>query len=198
MSMNKLTDNDINEVANGVGLTFKQVKTVLLIESGGSGFDANTGKIKIQFEPHIFHKQLALKKITSTLQLITGTLYKLTIGKIILENKVDVQSKEWEAFNKALTINEDATYNATSFGLGQIMGFNFKACGYSSAKELALSFMESEKNQLMGMMKFIKAQPKMYNALKTCDWTTFASLYNGPAYKKFQYDTKLKNTYNSL
>lgn len=198
MAIKKITDDEIKSIAASFGLTWKHVKTVLLIESAGSGFDSATGLIKIQFEPHVFHKQLALKKITSTLKFITGTLYKVIIGTKVIENKVDVQSKEWLAFNAAKTINEDAAYRATSFGLGQIMGFNCSYCGFKTAKEMADNFTISEANQLTGMMNFIKAQPKMFNALKTCDWDTFARLYNGPAYKKFLYDTKLRNTFNSL
>lgn len=194
----KITDDEIKNIAASFGLTWKHVKTVLLIESSGSGFDSATGLIKIQFEPTIFHKQLALKKITSTLKFLGGTLYDVIVGNKVLENKVDVQSKEWVAFNTAIAINEDAAYRATSFGLGQIMGFNCVACGFKTAKEMADNFIISEANQLTGMMYFIKSQPKMFNALKACDWNTFASLYNGPAYKKFLYDTKLKNTYDSL
>jgi hypothetical protein len=194
----KITDEEIKKIATDFGLTWKHVKTILLIESAGSGFDSATGKIKIQFEPHVFHKQLALKKITSTLQFISGTIYKVFVGTKVIENKVDVQSKEWVAFEQAKAINEDAAYRATSFGLGQIMGFNCLACGFKTAKEMADNFDISEANQLKGMMAFIKASPKMFNALKTCDWNTFASMYNGPAYKKFLYDTKLTNTYNSL
>lgn len=196
--MNKITDSEIEKVANEFGLDFKVVKTVLLIESAGSGFDPKTGLIKIQFEPHIFNKELSTKKISSAIQFLGGTLYKLTIGQLIIENKVDIQSKEWEAFNKAKTVSEDAAYRATSFGLGQIMGFNCKLSGYNSAKEMADDFSKGEYYQLKGMMNFIKSQPKMFTALKTKDWETFARLYNGPQYKKFSYDTKLKDTYSKL
>lgn len=196
--MSKITDTEIEKIANEFGLGFKVVKTVLLIESAGSGFDSKTGLIKIQFEPHVFHRELATKKISSTLKLITGTLYNLTIGNFVIENKVDIQSKEWEAFDIAKKVNEDAAYRATSFGLGQIMGFNYKASGYTSAKEMADDFSKGEYNQLRGMMNFIKSQSKMFTALKATDWETFARLYNGPSYKRFQYDTKLRDTYSKL
>ncbi len=195
---NKVTDDEIKKIATDFGLTWKHVKTILLIESAGSGFDSATGKIKIQFEPTIFHKQLALKSITSTLKFISGTLYDVIIGTKVIENKVDVQSKEWVAFETAKAINEDAAYRATSFGLGQILGLNCTYCGFKTAKEMVISFEESEYNQLVGMMKFIKSQTSMYKALLNCDWDNFARLYNGPSYKKFLYDTKLKQTFESL
>lgn len=193
-----ITDQEIKTMAKEFGLTYKHIKTVQLIEASGGGYDAKTGKIKIQFEPHVFHRELATKKISSALKLITGTLYRVTIGNFILENKVDVQSKEWEAFEKAKSINEDAAYRATSFGLGQICGFNCKLAGFKTAKEMADAMEKSEYEQLKGMLNFIKSQPGMFKALLNCDWATFARLYNGPAYKKFNYDTRLKETYDKL
>lgn len=195
--MDRITDEEIKKIANEFGLGFKVVKTVMLVESAGAGFSQN-GLIKIQFEPHIFHRELATKKISSTLQFLGGTLYKLTIGNFIMENKVDVQSKEWEAFNKAIEINEDAAYRATSFGLGQIMGFNCKLAGYTTAKEMAEDFKKGEYYQLKGMMNFIKSQSRMFKALQEKDWETFARYYNGAGYKKFSYDTKLAETYSKL
>ena len=35
----------------------------------------------------------------------------------------------------------------------------------------------------------------MHLALQKQDWATFAKLYNGPAYKKNNYDSKLANAY---
>lgn len=171
-----IKDTDIDLVAKENGLTFKIVKTIILIESSGSGFDPKTGLIKIQFEPHIFKKY-------------TG---------IIINNKVDVQGEEWKAFNEAYKLNSNATLLSTSFGLGQIMGFNFKAAGFKTVEEMYNSFKESEINQLRGMIKFIVNNKQMYLALCRLDWETFARLYNGPGYKKYSYDDKLRTTYEKI
>jgi hypothetical protein len=196
--MKLITTKDLKDIASEFQLTYELVKTVLIVESSGAGFDAKTEKIKIQFEPHIFHKQLALRKIQSTLKFIGGTLYQIFIGKTVIENKVDVQEKEWEAFEKSKKINEESAYQATSWGLGQIMGFNHKVCGFETAKKMAENFELSEANQLRGMMMFIKSNSKMFNALKNKDFETFARFYNGATYKKYKYDTKLKLTYEKL
>lgn len=195
MSKN-ITDKQIQEIALKSGLTFKQLKTVILVESTGSGFQNN--KLLIQFEPHVFHRQLATKKIVSALKFLGGTLYRVIVANKTIENKVDIQSKEYEAFEKAISINEDAAYMATSFGMGQIMGFNYKLCGYKSAKEMALDFEKGEYQQVEAMIQFIKANSKMFNALKASDWAGFAYYYNGVSYKKFSYDTKLADAYKKL
>ena len=58
------------------------------VESGGSGFAKDTGKILIQFEPHWFKRKVP---------------YAPSGAWSV--NKVDVQSKEWIAFNNAFSIN---------------------------------------------------------------------------------------------
>ncbi len=194
----KITDVQIKEIALKNGLTFKQLKTVIQVESAGTGFSKTSGKLLIQFEPHVFHRQLATKKIVSALKFLGGTLYRVVIGNKTIENKVDVQSKEYQAFEEAVKINEDAAYMATSFGMGQIMGFNYRVCGYCSAKEMALDFEKSEAQQVEAMVEFIKSNSKMFNALKANDWAGFAYYYNGSGYKKFSYDTKLADAYKKL
>ncbi len=81
-----LSEPLIAQLAKDFNLEERIVKTVLRVESAGSGFDKNTQKIKIQFEPHIFKRE-------------TG---------IVIENGVDVQSQEWIAFNAAYKINQTA------------------------------------------------------------------------------------------
>ena len=84
---------------------------------------------------------------------------------------------------------------ATSWGLGQIMGFNYKLAGWPTIKSFVQAMYESEKCQLLAVCRFIKSNNTMYNALRNKDWATFARLYNGPSYTVNKYDEKLKNAY---
>ena len=171
-----LTEQDIKTLAASFSLEVPLIKTVLQIESSGSGFDKNTGLIKIQFEPHVF------KKYT----------------KILIINGVDIQKNEWVAFNAASKVDFNAALLSTSWGLGQIMGYNYKTAGYNSVEEMVDLFKRSEFHQFEGMLRFIKNNSAMYKALKEKNWDEFAKRYNGPAYKDFHYDTKLSKTYASL
>ncbi len=172
--MNKyLSNSDIAQVAKDSFIEFALLKAVILIETSGTGFDRKTGLILLQFEPHVFQK---------------------ATGKRII-NGVESQSKEWAAFKEAAAINKVEALEATSWGLGQIMGFNHELAGYKTVTDMVNAFELSEYWQLQGMVSFIKKQPKMINALKTKDWATFARLYNGPGYKKNDYDTKLALAY---
>lgn len=135
------------------------------VESGGRGFDKDTGKILIQFEPH-WMKRLA--PYTPS-------------GKWSV-NKVDVQSREWIAFNDAFSKNPDAAMQSTSIGLGQIMGFHYKRLGFASVGAMWDHAKRSLENQVWQIAKFIETDKKLQFALKTGDWHTVASIYNGAKY----------------
>jgi hypothetical protein len=169
----KLTDAGIAKLAKEFGYEIAAVKAVIEVESGGSGFDSKTGKILIQFEPHIF------KRYT----------------KRVIDNGVDVQSKEWEAFNEAWKIDKEATMLSTSFGLPQVMGFNHKAAGFKTVGEMVDAFKTGEEAQVRGMLNFIKSNRHLHKAIKGKDWKLFAYYYNGPKYQINSYHIKLANAY---
>lgn len=174
--MKVLELNDKISLAKSIDIEPEVLLAVIAVEASGSGFDKVTQDIKIQFEPYWYNYYTGIRVV----------------------NGVEGQMKEWEAFHYALDKNEDAAYMSTSWGLGQIMGFNFKSAGYKSAKDMAVSFKESEFNQLQGMVMHIKSKPKMHQALKVKDWDTFAYFYNGKDYKKFDYANRLKSAYDKV
>lgn len=135
------------------------------VESGGKGF-GNDGKILIQFEPH-WMKRIA--PYTPS-------------GKWSV-NKVDVQSKEWEAFNDAFKKNPDAAMQSTSIGLGQIMGFHYKRLGYKSVGEMWDGAKKGLERQVWQIAQFIRTDNRLWNALKVGDWHTVATIYNGAGYQ---------------
>lgn len=149
--------------------------SVIAVEASGSGFNKDES-IKIQFEPYWFNHYTGIR----------------------ISNGVEGQISEYNAFKIASEKDENSAYLSTSFGLGQIMGFNYKSASYNSAKEMAIAFRLSEYNQLEGMLKHIVSKPKMYKALQTKDWATFAYYYNGKEYKQFNYDNRLNEAYNKL
>lgn len=171
----KITKEQKKELALKYNIDLLVLETVIKIESSGSGYGAS-GDIKIQFEPYWFNK-------------FTG---------IRVPNGVETQAKEWEAYNRACLVDVISAMKSTSWGLGQIMGFNHKLAGFDNVLAMVDSFKESEKNQLEGMLVFITSQPGMVKALKGKDWASFARLYNGEQYKTFKYDIKLKQTYEDL
>jgi len=137
------------------------------VEAGGKGFDDVTGKIIIQFEPS-WMKKLA--------PYAPSGLWSV--------NKVDVQSKEWIAFNDAFKKDPDKAMQATSIGLPQIMGFHFKRLGFASVGDMWDFSKESLENQIVLLIQFINTDKNLFNALNSENWDKVASIYNGAAYKE--------------
>jgi hypothetical protein len=79
---------------------------------------------------------------------------------------------------------------ATSWGMGQVMGFNHVAAGFQSAAAMVNAFKESEDSQVLGQAAFLVAND-LDESLREEDWQAFAFGYNGPRYWQNQYDVKL-------
>lgn len=175
------------------------IEALLLVETGGSGFFKDWNgrrRIKIQFEPHVFVRELKKIGVNARLRRARSGMYTVLVNeKVILRNKVDRQFKEWSAFNAAWEVDKTCTMLATSWGLGQIMGFNYKLAGFDSVDDMVTDFKKSEEVQLNAMLVFIQ-NTNLLGKLKRKDWKGFARGYNGKYYYKYKYDTRLNDAYN--
>lgn len=81
---------------------------------------------------------------------------------------------------------------ATSWGIGQVMGFNAEMVGYrqNGVEGMVATFADFEDAQLDGMAEFCVHTGAALH-LRNRDWAKFARIYNGPAYKDNDYDGKL-------
>lgn len=175
----KLDKKDIQLLACEFGLKEASINTVVAVESGGQGFDRITGKIIIQFEPTWFKRKKT-------------DWQKDTVNVFWQPNGVENQYKEWIAFNSAFKSDANAAMESTSIGLMQVMGFHFKLLGFKTVGAMWDYAKESEFNQLRLGLLFIKSNPKMFEALKTNNFDVFAYYYNGSAYRKYNYHTRMK------
>lgn len=181
--MNQPLINLIVKKAKEANLKPSNLLGFVEVEAGGKGFDDITGKLIIQFEPS-WMKKLA--------PYAPSGLWSV--------NKVDIQSKEWIAFNDAFKKDADKAMQATSIGLPQIMGFHYKRLGFKNVGEMWDFAKESLENQIDLLIKFIKTDKNLFNALVSENWHKVASIYNGSEYKKMAekwgrepYDISLRN-----
>lgn len=149
----------------GSGIEPAALMAFIVVESGGLGFDRDTGKIIIQFEPAWFKRK---SPYTPS-------------GKWSL-NGVERQKAEWLAFNDAFKLHPDAAMESTSIGLPQIMGFHWKRLGYDSVGAMWDDFKSGEINQVKALIKFIETDRRLLAALLKADWHQVAMLYNGAGY----------------
>ena len=184
--MKRLSNNDIAELACDNNLEYAALKAFIEVESGGIGFDSKTGKIIIQFEPSWFKKKAPYAP-----------------SGVWSVNKVDVQSKEWIAFNDAFKKNANAAMESTSIGLMQVMGFHYKTLGFKNVGAMWDFAKVSERNQVDLGVRFIVSHNSLYKALKEKNWHLVAYYYNGSAYKEMAkrwgrepYNISMEKAYN--
>ena len=193
--MNKfLSDQDFKDLGIEFGIEPACIRAIFKVEAGGkSGFlQADPSKPVTLEEGHIFYKYGKQKGLDVNSLCIS---YPTICYKSWTKQYYKTGLAEYARYELAASVNQEVAMLATSWGCGQVMGFNYKACGYNTVKAFVNDMYLSEKLQLRAMCMFIKSNTKMFNALKAKDWKTFASCYNGPSYASNKYDSKLAKAY---
>lgn len=188
----KLSENDFILAAQLLDVETAALKAIQKVETGGSGGFFAPGKPAILFEGHIFWSQLKKKGLNPE-NYVKG-------NENILYPSWDKTKylggiREYDRLEQARKINFEAANLSASWGMFQVMGFNYAACGEKSVESFVNAMCESEFKQLILGARFIK-QSGMLPALQAKKWDLFAKLYNGAGYKENKYDTKLSDAYN--
>lgn len=199
-----LSDEDIAKIASDNQLEMAEVKAVIKVESGGSGFLAD-GRPKILFEGHKFWKHLADRK--SKGEIANGPEFYATDHPDIVYPNWTKQyylggAAEYQRLEKAILIDRDSALQSASWGMFQILGENFAVVGFSSVEDFVAAQKQSEANQLQAFIKFI-ANTKLEGIsllehLRAKHWDKFARGYNGPRYMENEYDLKLERAYGEF
>lgn len=186
-----LTDSDYKSAALWLGVPVAAVKAVASVESAGAGFLPD-GRPKILFERHVMYRQVSAKfgkARADALAAANPDVVNKTSGGYL------GGAKEHDRLALAAAIDRDCALQSASWGGFQIMGYHWKGLGYESLQAFINAMYRSEGEQLDAFSRFIKADPGLHKALKALDWKTFASIYNGSAYAKNQYDKKMSDAY---
>ncbi|MEX3073478.1 N-acetylmuramidase domain-containing protein [Vibrio alginolyticus] len=183
-SKESLTESDYINVAQKLGCEAAAIKAVSEVESHGDAYFSN-GKPKILFEAHIFSRLTSRAYDMSHPSISSRSWNRsLYIGGV----------SEYSRLNKAIQLNPNAAIQSASWGRFQIMGFNFKLAGYSTAESFVEGMFKSEKAQLYAFVAFIE-KSGLVKHIRDKNWASFARGYNGSQYQKNQYDLKLEKAY---
>jgi murein L,D-transpeptidase YcbB/YkuD len=104
------------------------------------------------------------------------------------------QAARWKLLERAAAIDRKAAYESVSWGLGQVMGAHWAWLGYASVEALVTEARSGVAGQARLMATFID-KAGLAGALRSRDWAAFARGYNGPAYHRNAYDTRLAAAY---
>ena len=180
---------DFADTAADLGVGVPEVKAVQSVESSGSGY-IDDGRPLIRFEAHVFSGR-------------TKHFYDQVFPEISVRKRNDslVQGgaagrrREYNRLQKAMALDRTAALESTSWGLFQIMGFNYAAVNLRSVEELVAAPNKSEGERLKLFSEFVK-KTGLADALRHKSWTDFARRYNGPDYG--DYDKRMERAYRSL
>ena len=188
----KLTVQQIRDIAKANGIEYAALRAVIEVEAAGDGFLPD-GKPKILFEPHVFYRLLGNKNyftVRKNAMLKDGDICypkwgTLPYGKV---------SQQHERLTRAAKYDRESALMACSWGLFQVMGFNWSSLGYTSLQEFVNDMYRDEASQVDAGVRFIKHN-KLDVYLNKLDWASFAKGYNGSGYAKNKYDKKLAAAY---
>ncbi len=186
----KLNALDYQNAAKILGCEVAAIKAVAKAETKADAFRQHKGNTfpSILFEAHKFRLHTDSKFDNSHPHL------SAEYGKF----KYGLHSAQYEKLEEAIDLNLSAALKACSWGKFQILGSNFKASGFSDVQSMVKEMFKSENEHLEAFVNFVSAHPKMKKALQNKHWKTFASNYNGPDYKKNEYDTKMSTYYTEF
>lgn len=187
-----LSADDYTWAAKELSCEVASIKAVAMVESAGGGFQMQidgTLAPLILFEAHIFGR-------------LTGYRYNQT--------HPNISSRGWNRalygnslnqhrrLDEASKLDRNAALQSCSWGKFQLMGCEWEQNGYKSLQDFINAMFRSERDHLEGFVNFIKRKPKLMPAIQQRDWKTFAYYYNGPGYKKNNYDVKMEQWYDKL
>ena len=169
------------------------LRAVIEVECRTHGFDANK-EPTILFERHVFYQRLSLEhKLVVQL--------KAAYQRPDLCNPVaggyGLASAQHGRLQAACQFDRTAALESASWGIGQVMGYQWQALGYPSLQAFINTMYKDEASQLDAMLRYITVN-HLSDALNRHDWAAFARGYNGAGFRQNHYDTKLAAAYQSL
>ncbi|MBZ9576721.1 N-acetylmuramidase family protein [Modicisalibacter sp. MOD 31.J] len=176
---------DLEQAADRLDVDLAAVMAVNEVESRGRGFFA-VDRPAILYERHIMRRRLRLHGIPpEPIARLQPDLVNRRPGGYV------GGIAEWQRLDRARDLDDASALESCSWGLFQIMGYHWHRLGYASIHAFVANMQESESSQLEAFVRFIEADPTLHDALRGRHWTVFAERYNGPAYAKHDYDSRL-------
>lgn len=179
-----LTEEDFQLVAAELDVEVAAMKAVVAIEAGAQmrGFWA-PGVPVINFDRSMYARYRRSAPSQAGAK-----------GEKVPAGLTGYARSEWTQLINARRVNAQGANMGTFWGMFQIGGFNYKACGCKSVDEFVRLMSYSELEQLELFAAFIR-NTGMLNDLRAKNWAAFARKYNGASYARRGYHTKMAAAY---
>lgn len=173
-----LTRTGFRAVLDHLGLAVPELLATLAVESRGCGFLPDR-RPKILFERHWFHK-FTQGRHSGRHPDISNPSAGGYAG----------DAAEYGRLARAIQLDRTAALKSTSWGAGQVMGFNHALGGHADVESFVAAMQDSEDAQLQAVAGFLESQG-LVPLMKAHDWAAVARRYNGSSYAKNKYDVRL-------
>lgn len=173
----RLDDRAVERAAARIGCEVAAVRAVIDVESRG-GFLPDR-RPKILFERHYFSR-LTARRFDAEAPEVSNPEWGGYRGG----------AAEYDRLHRAIALDREAALRSASWGAFQVMGDNFRACGFAGVEPFVAAMVSGEPAQLDAFVTFIR-RTGLADELVRRDWAGFARGYNGPAYRTNRYDEKL-------
>ena len=180
-----IDDGDRALAASRLGVTYKHIRAIEKVESNGVSFD-NSGRPIILPEPHIFFRLTAGRFGTTPFSYAKW-------GARPYPGSYDAR---WSLLADMAERDEASALQSASWGLFQVMGFHYAACGYATPQAFAAGMVADEAHHLAAMVEFILSE-HLDDELRACragdpdSCAAFCRGYNGAGFRKNNYHVKL-------
>jgi len=173
-----LSGQGMKRICGALDVPAAQIWAVLTVETRGFGFLADR-RPQILFERHVFRRLTQGRYDRAHADISNAKAGGYAGGPL-----------EYARLELAARLDHKAALQSASWGIGQIMGCNYRAAGFRGVDAMVTSMMKSEDAQLLAMTKFIESND-LAKALQKLDWAAFARGYNGADFRSKQYDQRL-------
>lgn len=174
-----LSAEGMDRVCDMLGVGEPEVWSVLTVETRGFGYLSDR-RPQILFERHIFSRE-------------TDRAFDDGFPEVSSRHAGGYKggNDEYARLAEAARLDSAAAHRSASWGLPQVMGFNHGVVGFGDVHEMVDAVVEGEDEQIKMLAEFILANAKCRIGLQRRDWATFAAAYNGPDFRKNDYDNRL-------
>jgi N-acetylmuramidase len=179
-----LSQQGFTDASGGLGVGAAELWAVMSVETSGCGFLPDK-RPKILFERHLFSR-------------LTGGQFDSDdpdVSNPVPGGYGPGGAHQYDRLAVALALDRKAALKSASWGLGQVLGQNFKAAGFDDIEPMVQAMVNSEDDQLKAMSAFMKANG-ISQPLVAHDWQGFARRYNGPNFAANNYDGLLADAFH--
>ncbi len=185
--MNKLTQTDFEKAAAELKIPVKVIHALAVVESSGAGY-MKDGRVKIRFEPHVFRKY-------------TQGKFDKKYPHLSAPYRRGYQTdpvKSWSNFLEACKLNAKAAVFACSWGMFQIMGYNFALAGFTTATKFVEAMERGgESAHLAAFVDYIISRG-LADEIQRGEMDEFFYRYNGEDYEANGYPQMYAKALKSL